>query len=616
MLALMEDDRPDTRSGLERARARLASVFGFPVFRAGQEEVVATLLAGGDAFVVWPTGGGKSLCYQLPALVRPGTGLVVSPLIALMQDQVAALTELGVAAAACHSNLPPGELAAVERRLRSGELDLLYVAPERLLTDRFLALLAELPLALIAIDEAHCVSQWGHDFRPEYLGLAVLAERFPGVPRLALTATADPPTRREIVARLGLGEARIFLASFDRPNLRYRVVDKQGDPRRQLLDFLGAEHAGHCGIVYRFSRAKVEQTAAWLSEHGVAALPYHAGMSAEERRATLDRFRSDEALVVVATVAFGMGIDRPDVRFVAHLDLPKSLEAYHQETGRAGRDGEPADAWMAYGLQDVVNLRRLIDAGEAEEGRKQIERRKLDALLAYCETTECRRRALLRYFGEELAAPCGNCDTCLEPVATWDATVPAQKALSAVYRTGERFGAMHLVDLLRGEATEKMRRHGHDRLPTFGVGGELDAKGWRAVFRQLVARGLLAVDADGLNVLRLTPRAWPVLRGEERLALREERRPEKKRRRASAPAAGDEALFPETRRFEALRALRKELAEAAGVPPYLIFHDRTLQEIAARVPATLAELAGVPGVGAKKLERYGERVLRALREGT
>ena len=609
MLTPVELDRP----GLERARATLAEVFGFPGFRAGQEEVVAALLAGRDAFVVWPTGGGKSLCYQLPALVRPGTGVVVSPLIALMQDQVAALAELGVAAAACHSNLPPGELVGVERRLRRGELDLLYVAPERLLTERFLALLDGVPLALIAIDEAHCVSQWGHDFRPEYLGLSVLAERFPGVPRLALTATADPPTRREIVARLGLDGARLFLASFDRPNLRYRVVDKLGDPGRQLLAFLASEHAGHCGIVYRFSRAKVEQTADWLTAHGVPALAYHAGMEPEARRAVLDRFRSDDGVVVVATIAFGMGIDRPDVRFVAHLDLPRSLEAYHQETGRAGRDGEPADAWMVWGLQDVVNLRRLIDAGGAEAERKQIERRKLDAVVGYGETTECRRRVLLRYFGEELPEPCGNCDNCLQPTATWDATVPAQKALSAVYRTGERFGAMHLVDLLRGEATEKIQRHGHDRLPTFGVGGELDAKEWRTVFRQLVARGYLEIETDGFGVLRLAPRAWPVLRGQERLALRVLRRPEGRRRKvATAPPAAE--LLPDAARYEALRALRKELAAAAGVPPYLVFHDRTLREIALRVPATLAQLAEVPGIGAKKLERYGERVLRLLAE--
>ncbi len=606
-MTLLATDDP-----LAAARATLRRVFGFPDFRGAQADVVQALLAGEDALVLWPTGGGKSLCYQLPAILRPGTGVVVSPLIALMQDQVAALLEAGVAAAALHSNLDGRETAEIERRLLAGELDLLYVAPERLLTPRCLDLLARTPLALFAIDEAHCVSQWGHDFRPEYLGLDLLPERFPGVPRLALTATADPPTRREILSRLKLEQARVFVASFDRPNLRYRVVDKGEDPRRQLLAFLEEEHSGHAGIVYRFSRAKVEATAAWLAEHGVEALPYHAGMSAESRRVTLDRFRSGEGVVVVATVAFGMGIDRPDVRFVAHLDLPKSLEAYHQETGRAGRDGEPADAWMAYGLQDVFNLLFLIDSSESEPARKQVERRKLDALLAYCEVTDCRRQVLLRYFGEELPGPCGNCDTCLEPVATFDATVAAQKALSAVYRTGERFGAQHLVDLLRGETTEKMTRFGHDRLPTFGVGQELDAKGWRNVFRQLVARGLLKVDLDGHNTLSLTPRAWPVLRGQERLLLREERKVTKRGKRRRGAAPGEPAIFVDERRFEALRAWRKETAQAHGVPPYVVFHDATLRELAARAPASLAELEEVAGIGARKLERYGAAVLAVL----
>jgi ATP-dependent DNA helicase RecQ len=608
---------------LADARATLKRVFGFDSFRGAQEAVVSSLLAGDDAFVVWPTGGGKSLCYQLPAMLRPGTGVVVSPLVALMQDQVAALRQLGVAAAAAHSGLAPGELSAVERRLAAGELDLLYVAPERLLTERFLALLDQTPLALLAIDEAHCVSQWGHDFRPEYLGLGVLGRRFPGVPRLALTATADPPTRREIVERLDLPRARLFLASFDRPNVRYRVVDKREDPARQLLTFLREEHPGDCGIVYRLSRAKVDATAAFLAENGVAALPYHAGLSPAERAATLGRFRSGEGLVVVATVAFGLGIDRPDVRFVAHLDLPSSLEAYHQETGRAGRDGEPADAWMTYGLGDVLALRRRIDAGEAEETRKQVERRKLDSLLGYCETTECRRRALLRYFGEEPPGPCGNCDTCLEPIATWDATVPAQKALSAVYRTGQRFGMMHVIDVLRGERTEKVLRHGHERLPTFGVGADLEPKAWRTLLRQLLVRGLLAAEVEGLQTLRLEPDAWPVLRGERSLLLREERKPSaRSRRRADRAAAGAApGLFAATpldpaaeRLFEALRALRRDLALAQGVPAYVVFHDATLRAIAARAPRTLPELAQVSGIGETKLARYGEAVLSKVRE--
>ncbi|HEX5758353.1 MAG TPA: DNA helicase RecQ [Thermoanaerobaculia bacterium] len=608
---------------LANALASLRRIFGFDSFRGAQEAVVASLLAGDDAFVVWPTGGGKSLCYQLPAILRPGTGVVVSPLVALMQDQVAALRQLGVAAAAAHSGLAPGELSAVERRLAAGELDLLYVAPERLLTDRFLALLDQTPLALLAIDEAHCVSQWGHDFRPEYLGLGVLGRRFPGVPRLALTATADPPTRREIVERLELPRARLFLASFDRPNVRYRVVDKREDPARQLLTFLREEHSGDCGIVYRLSRAKVEATASWLAEQGVAALPYHAGLSPAERRATLDRFRSGEGLVVVATVAFGLGIDRPDVRFVAHLDLPSSLEAYHQETGRAGRDGEPADAWMTYGLGDVLALRRRIDAGAAEEARKQVERRKLDSLLGYCETTECRRRVLLRYFGEEPPGPCGNCDSCLEPAATWDATVPAQKALSAVYRTGQRFGMMHVIDVLRGERTEKVLRHAHDRLPTFGVGADLEPKAWRTLLRQLLVRGLLAAEVEGLQTLRLEPDAWPVLRGERSLLLREERKPSARaRRRGERSAAGAAPglfaaapLDPAAERlFEALRALRRDLALAQGVPAYVVFHDATLRAIAARAPRTLPDLAQVSGIGEAKLARYGEAVLSKVRE--
>ena len=600
----------------EAARSVLLRLFGYPEFRGEQEAIVDTLLEGRNAVVLLPTGGGKSLCYQIPAILRPGTGIVVSPLIALMQDQVAALAELGIAAEFLNSSLDGRDQARVERRFLAGDLDLLYVAPERLLTERFLDLLGRVRLALFAIDEAHCVAQWGHDFRPEYLGLATLAARFPGVPRIALTATADAPTRREIVERLELRDARLFIASFDRPNLRYRVVDKDDGGRRQLLAFLADEHSGDAGIVYRISRAKVEATAAFLAEKGVKAFAYHAGLDADVRRRVLARFQEEEGVVVVATVAFGMGIDKPDVRFVAHMDSPKSLEAYHQETGRAGRDGLPADAWMAYGLADVVQLRAMIERGEAPPERKSVERRKLDALLAYCETTACRRSVLLRYFGEEAPRSCGNCDTCLEPISTWDATIAAQKALSAVARTGQRFGAQHLVDILVGEKTEKVERFRHDQLPTFGVGTELDVRRWRGVFRQLVARGFLVTDSEGHNTLALTERATPVLKGAEKVEFRFEQEPAKKAKkgraskgRTVATSVGDSA---ESELFERLRALRMALARAAGVPPYVVFHDATLREMALLRPTTLAQLAQLPGIGEKKLERYGERFLALL----
>ncbi|MEO8197289.1 MAG: DNA helicase RecQ, partial [Thermoanaerobaculia bacterium] len=592
-------------------------LFGYTEFRGEQEAIVDTLADGRNAVVLLPTGGGKSLCYQIPAILRRGTGIVVSPLIALMQDQVAALAQLGIAAEFLNSSLDGRDQARVERRLLAGELDLLYVAPERLLTERFLALADNIPLALFAIDEAHCVAQWGHDFRPEYLGLAVLAGRFPGVPRIALTATADGPTRREIVERLELRDARFFVASFDRPNLRYRVVDKDDGGRKQLLAFLGEEHRHDAGIVYRLSRAKVEATAELLAGKGFKALPYHAGLDAAVRRRVLTRFREEDGVVVVATVAFGMGIDKPDVRFVAHMDSPKSLEAYHQETGRAGRDGLPGDAWMAYGLADVVQLRAMIESGEAPPERKSVERRKLDALLAYCETTSCRRSVLLRYFGEELGKGCGNCDTCLEPIATWDATIAAQKALSAAIRTGQRFGAQHLVDILTGEKTEKVERFRHDQLPTFGVGTEMDSRRWRGVFRQLVARGFLATDSEGHNTLALTDRATPVLKGTEKVEFRFEQAPAKKTRKprtargatagTSAPTGEDASLF------DRLRALRLELAKAAGVPPYVVFHDSTLREMARLKPTSLTQMAQLPGIGEKKLERYGGRFLDLLR---
>jgi len=598
---------------LANARAVLKRVFGYDDFRGEQAGVIATLLQGDDALVLMPTGGGKSLCYQLPALVRPGLALVVSPLIALMQDQVDALRQLGVRAAYLNSTLEVAEADAIQRDALDGRLDLLYVAPERLLTERFLNLLDRVELALIAIDEAHCVSQWGHDFRPEYLGLGVLAERYPGVPRVALTATADDATRREMRDKLRLERARTFVSSFDRPNIRYVVVDKH-DARAQLLRLLRSEHQGEAGIVYCLSRKSVEQTAAWLAKQGVLALPYHAGLDAQTRRTNQQRFLREEGVVVVATIAFGMGIDKPDVRFVAHLDVPRSLEGYYQETGRAGRDGLAATAFMTYGLADVVAMRRLLASGGATDDVKRVEAQKLDALLAYCETAGCRREALLGYFGEAYRGPCGNCDTCLTPVATYDGTIAAQQALSAVVRTGQRFGAGHVVDVLLGKATPRVRELRHDTLPTFGVGAERDERSWRSVLRQLVARGVLVPDADGFGVLRLGAGAAALLRGERELRLRSD--PERLRAPRSRSAArarstadlSDAALA----RFEALRELRARVAREQSVPAYVIFHDATLRAIAEHAPQTLAALGAINGVGATKLERYGAAVLAAL----
>jgi ATP-dependent DNA helicase RecQ len=595
----------------------LRRVFGYPGFRGEQAAVVDHVVAGNDCLVLMPTGAGKSLCYQVPALLRPGTGIIVSPLIALMQDQVEALEQLGVRAAFLNSSLSSEAAGAVEQRLLAGELDMLYVAPERLLTDRFLRLLERSQIALFAIDEAHCVSQWGHDFRPEYRELNLLHERWPQVPRIALTATADAPTRREIAERLGLEEARQFITSFDRPNIRYRVAQKD-NARRQLLDFLAA-HRGHAGIVYCLSRKKVEETAAFLAAQGIDALPYHAGLDAAVRARNQRRFLREEAVVMVATIAFGMGIDKPDVRFVAHMDLPKSLEGYYQETGRAGRDGEPAQAWLCYGLGDMVMLRQMIENSEAGEERRWLERRKLDVLLGYCESTRCRRQVLLAAFGEDYPQPCGNCDNCLDPPRTWDATVAAQKALSCVYRSGQRFGVAHLVDVLRGVDTDRIAQLGHAQLSTYGIGADLDARQWKGVFRQLVALGLLEVDVEGHGSLRLTEASRAVLKGERPVALREEA--ERPRQRGGRAARGTGAAAPGTALasadqplFEVLRGLRAELAREQSVPAYVIFHDATLRAIAERRPASLDELGQVSGVGSAKLARYGEQVLAALRE--
>jgi ATP-dependent DNA helicase RecQ len=596
----------------------LRRVFGYPAFRGDQAEVVDHLLGGGDALVLMPTGGGKSLCYQIPSLLRPGVGVVVSPLIALMQDQVDALLLAGVRAAFLNSSQDFNSVVDTERRLMRGELDLIYVAPERLLTDRFIGLLDQLverdQLALFAIDEAHCVSQWGHDFRPEYIQLSKLHERYPQVPRIALTATADELTRQEIISRLGLDAARIFVSSFDRPNIRYTIVERD-NPRKQLLAFL-ADHRDAAGIVYCLSRRKVDETAAWLCEQGIAALPYHAGLDAGTRQKHQQRFLREDGVVMVATIAFGMGIDKPDVRFVAHLDLPKSLEAYYQETGRAGRDGEPSEGWMTYGLNDVVIHRQMIEESPSPVEQKRVERQKLDAMLAYCESARCRRVVLLNYFGEE-AAPCGNCDVCIDPPEVWDGTVAAQKALSAALRTGQRFGAGHLIDILRGKSTEKVKQFGHDSLPTFAVGADMDDMGWRSVFRQLLAGGLLEADAQAYGALKLTDEARPVLKGESTLTLRRHAVRTKgksaktsrgKSSTSNTVAATDSPLF------DALRGWRADKAREQGVPAYVILHDRTLHELATLRPQSLTALLDVPGIGLAKAERYGEALLAMLAE--
>ena len=619
--------KPATRAtSLSQADPTLSSapldilhrVFGYSAFRGHQAEIVDHLVGGGDALVLMPTGGGKSLCYQIPALLRPGVAVVVSPLIALMQDQVDALLLAGVRAAFLNSSQDFEAVVDTERRLMRGELDLVYVAPERLLTERFLGLLDQLDergqLGLFAIDEAHCVSQWGHDFRPEYIQLSRLHERYPRIPRVALTATADDLTRQEIITRLGLDEARIFVSSFDRPNIRYTVVERD-NPRRQLLAFL-ADRRGQAGIVYCLSRKKVDETAVWLNEQGIAALPYHAGLDGRVRQRHQQQFLREDGIVMVATIAFGMGIDKPDVRFVAHFDLPKSLEAYYQETGRAGRDGEASEVWMTYGLNDVMIHRMRIDESPSPEEQKRVERQKLDAMLAYCESAKCRRVVLLNYFGEE-AAPCGNCDVCIEPPEVWDGTIAAQKALSAALRSGQRFGAGHLIDILRGKATEKVKQCGHDQLPTFGVGNELDDMGWRSVFRQLLAGGLLEADAQAYGALQLTAAARPVLKGETRVQLRRQtvRIKHKGIRVSRAPAdAPGNVPAADLPLFEALRTWRSDKARELGVPAYVILHDRSLREIASLRPDSLESLLEVPGIGQAKVERYGEDLLQVVGE--
>ncbi len=594
---------------LDHALRILKDVFGYDAFRGNQAAIIERVAAGGDALVLMPTGGGKSLCYQVPALMRDGLAVVVSPLIALMDDQVATLDELGVAAVALNSTQSVDEQREIAERIRRGQIKMLYLAPERLVQPRMLSFLQGLDIALFAIDEAHCVSQWGHDFRPEYLQLGQLAELFPQVPRLALTATADKRTREEIVQRLHLDNAERFLSSFDRPNIFYRIQPKD-QPRKQLLGFLAARK-GDAGIVYCLSRKKVEEVADFLSSQGFPALPYHAGLPNELRAYHQKRFLNEEGLIMVATIAFGMGIDKPNVRFVCHLDLPKSLEAYYQETGRAGRDGLPADAWMAYGLQDVIFLKQMLANSEGDERHKRIEQHKLDAMLALCEETRCRRQALLAYFDEDLPQPCGHCDNCIDGVETWDATEPARQALSAIYRSGQRYGVGHLVDILLGRDNEKIRAAGHQHLAVFGVGKGFSEIEWRTLFRQLVARGLADVDLEGFGGLRLDESCRPLLRGEVSLQLRREPKPAQAAKTSSS-AASQLVRGHEREMWEALRSLRRKLAEEHSVPPYVIFPDATLLEMLRSQPSSLSDMAEVSGVGARKLERYGQALLEVL----
>ena len=585
---------------MNNAQDILQSVFGFQSFRPPQDQIIDSVIAGDDAMVIMPTGGGKSLCYQIPSLVREGCGVVVSPLIALMQDQVSALKLLGVRAAFLNSTLDPSEAAEIESDLRSGTLDLLYIAPERLNQNRTIALLQSATISLFAIDEAHCVSQWGHDFRADYLQLSMLAELFPEVPRIALTATADERTRGEIINRLGLEHGGHFIAGFDRPNIRYRIALKH-NAKTQLLKFLKEEHPRDAGIVYCLSRKKTEEIAHWLTLQGFNALPYHAGLPTQTRAKNQARFLREEGVIVVATIAFGMGIDKPDVRFVAHLDLPKTVESYYQETGRAGRDGMPADAWMVYGLQDVIKLRQMMSTSEGSEEHKRVEQHRLNAMLGFCEITSCRRQALLAYFDDHMPNPCGNCDTCLEPADTWDGTESARMALSTAYLTGQRFGVNHLIDVLRGSEGEKIFQFEHHTISVYGIGKALSNDQWRSVFRQLVARGLLSVDLERFGALRLEERCRPLLRGEETIELRRDLKQKTTKRQTRSPLPND----IDVTLWEALRDCRRGFAEEQNVPPYVIFHDSTLQEMCVSLPSSLERLAEISGVGERKLEKYG-----------
>ena len=604
----------------QQALQLLKTVFGYESFRHHQQAIIESLVAGEDVIALMPTGGGKSLCFQIPALMLDGVAIVVSPLIALMQDQVSGLKQLGVRAEYLNSTLKLPEAQKIERQLLAGALDLLYVAPERLMTERFLSLLTQTNIALFAIDEAHCVSHWGHDFRPEYLQLSVLQQHFPKIPRIALTATADEATRREIKQRLGLCQANFFLSGFDRPNICYRITEDTGNAREALVRFIRQEHPQDAGIVYCLSRKRVEQIAEYLVQKGLSALPYHAGLSSLIRQRHQERFINEEGIIIVATIAFGMGIDKPNVRFVAHMNLPKSMEGYYQETGRAGRDGLPANAWMSYGLQDVIMLRQMMETSNADENHKRVERNKLETMLGYCELTSCRRQAILQYFGETMEQPCGNCDTCLQPAETWDATVAAQKLLSCIYKTGQRFGVMYIIDVLLGKSDDRMQRLGHDKLSVFGIGKELSGPQWRSLLRQLISRNFLLVDIEGYGALRLAPNCRPILRGEEVLHLRKELRKEKNVATTSrvkskgASKAKPVLLGADQSLWDALRACRTRLAKENAVPPYQIFHDATLHDMIDRHPLDLDQFARVSGVGERKLELYADDFLEVLEQ--
>ena len=596
----------------DNALSILDSTFGYAEFRFDQEEIINRLIQCNDAIVLMPTGGGKSLCYQIPSIVRHGVGIIVSPLIALMQDQVTSLRQLGVNAAYLNSTLDAQTASEIEQKLLNNQIDLLYIAPERLMTERFLSLLDKAPIALFAIDEAHCVSQWGHDFRPEYIQLSILHQRYPSIPRIALTATADETTRREIITRLNLNDAKLFVSSFDRPNIRYQISQNQGNAREQLLRFIRNEHENDAGIVYCLSRKKVEQTAEWLSSKGLNALPYHAGLPVEVRQNNQHRFLTEDSIVIVATIAFGMGIDKPDVRFVAHLNLPKSIEAYYQETGRAGRDGEAANAWMMYGLQDVIMLKQMMESSDADDAHKRVEHHKLQSMLGFSEITTCRRQALLNYFGDHLEKPCGNCDTCLSPVETWDASIVAQKALSCVYKTEQRFGVNYLIEVLLGKENERIKQFGHNALTLFGIGAELNAIQWRSVFRQLIARNLLSVDIEGFGSLRLTEQCRPIMRGEETLMLRKDNKQESSQQRGRK--AKNNVKQEDNLLWEALRACRKKISDELDVPPYVIFHDAALMEMLERQPQNKEQFSKITGVGEKKLASYSEAFLTVIKD--